>query len=117
MNKRRNLLVVVWAALPMTTAVAAEYPDHPIRFIVPSAAGGAPDINARLVATELTKQMGKQIVVDNRAGAAGSIGVEMIARAAPDGYTIGFGTISALATNPSVLGKLPYDPEKDLQRV
>jgi tripartite-type tricarboxylate transporter receptor subunit TctC len=96
---------------------AAEYPDRPIRFIVPSAAGGGPDIHARLISTELTKQMGQQIVVDNRAGAAGSIGAEMIARAAPDGYTIGYGTISMLAINPSFLAKLPYDPGKDLQMV
>jgi tripartite-type tricarboxylate transporter receptor subunit TctC len=116
-NKRRILLVAAWAVLPITTAVAAEYPDHPIRFIVPSAPGGAPDVNARLIAAELTKQMGKQIVVDNRAGASGILGMEMIARAVPDGYTIGFGTISALAINPSVLAKLPYDPDKDLQRV
>jgi tripartite-type tricarboxylate transporter receptor subunit TctC len=101
------------AALP----AAAQYPTRPIRFIVPSAAGGAPDINARLLATELTRQMGQQIVVDNRPGAAASIGTELIVRAVPDGYTIGYGTPPALAINQSMYARLPHDPEKDLQKV
>ena len=96
---------------------AAQYPERPVRFIVPSAAGGAADINARLLAVELSRQMGQQIVVDNRPGAAGSIGMELIARAVPDGYTIGYGTSAALAINRSLLGRLPYDPEKDLRMV
>jgi tripartite-type tricarboxylate transporter receptor subunit TctC len=96
---------------------ADRYPDRPIRCIVPSAAGGAADINARLLAAELTKLLGQQIVVDNRPGAAGSIGMELIARAVPDGYTIGYGTSAALAINRSLLAKLPYDPEKDFQMV
>jgi tripartite-type tricarboxylate transporter receptor subunit TctC len=100
----------------MTYAIA-EYPDRPIRFIVPSAAGGAADINARLLAAELAKLVGQQIVVDNRPGAAGSIGMELIARAVPDGYTIGYGTSAALAINRSLLAKLPYDPDKDFQMV
>ncbi|MGZ5095136.1 MAG: Bug family tripartite tricarboxylate transporter substrate binding protein [Burkholderiales bacterium] len=100
----------------MTYAIA-EYPDRPIRFIVPSAVGGAADINARLLAAELTKLVGQQIVVDNRPGAAGSIGMELIARAFPDGYTIGYGTSAALAINRTLLAKLPYDPDKDFQMV
>jgi tripartite-type tricarboxylate transporter receptor subunit TctC len=96
---------------------AAEYPARPIRFIVSAAAGGGPDVISRLFATELSKQMGQQIVIDNRPGAAGSIGTEMIVRAAPDGYTIGYGNTPTLAINPSVLAKLPYDPTKDLQKV
>lgn len=101
----------------VTTYAIAEYPDRPIRFIVPSAAGSAADVNARLLAVELAKLMGQQIVVDNRPGAAGSIGMELIARAVPDGYTIGYGTSAALAINRTLLSKLPYDPEKDLQMV
>lgn len=96
---------------------APGYPARPIRFIVPSAAGGAADVNARLLAAELTKLMGQQIVVDNRPGAAGSIGMELIARAVPDGYTIGYGTSAALAINRSLLARLPYDLEKDFQMV
>lgn len=101
----------------MATAAAAEYPVRPIRFIVPYGGGSGPDITARLFATELSKQIGQQIVVDNRPGASGSIGTEMIARAAPDGYTIGFGGISTFAINPGVLARLPYDPDKDLVKV
>lgn len=96
---------------------AAQYPQRPIRFIVPSAAGGAADINARFLAAELGRQMVQQIVVDNRPGAAGSIGMELIVRAVPDGYTIGYGTSAALAINRSVLARLPYDADKDLQMV
>ena len=73
MNNRRKLIIVVFATLPMTCTVAAEYPTKPIRLIVPSAAGGTPDIQARLIASELTKQMGQQVVVDNRGGASGII--------------------------------------------
>ena len=112
-----TLPVFVWAALTMTTAIAAEYPARPIRYIVPYGAGSGPDITVRLFTTELSKQMGQQIVVDNRPGAAGSIGTEMIVRAPPDGYTIGFGGISTFAINPSVLARLPYDPDKDLVKV
>ena len=107
------LLAVAFAA----DAAAAEYPARLIRFIVPYGSGSGPDITARLFATELSKQIGQQIVVDNRPGASGSIGTEMIARAVPDGYTIGFGGISTFAINPSVLARLPYDPDKDLLKV
>src|SRR6185436_4884645 len=79
--------------------------------------GGAADINARLLAAELSNLLRQQIVVDNRPGAAGSIGMELIARAAQDGYTIGYGTSAALAINRTLLARLPYDPEKDLQMV
>jgi tripartite-type tricarboxylate transporter receptor subunit TctC len=96
---------------------AADYPARPIRYIVPFASGTGPDVTARLLTTELSKQMGQQIVIDNRPGASGSIGTEMIVRAAPDGYTIGSGNIATLAISPSVFAKLPYDPAKDLQMV
>jgi tripartite-type tricarboxylate transporter receptor subunit TctC len=110
------LSVVIWAALTMTTATAADYPAKPIRLIVPSAAGGTPDINARLLATELTKQMGRQVVVDNRGGASGIIGYEMIAKAEPDGYTLGFAGFPFI-TNPLMYTKLPYDTAQDFQPV
>jgi tripartite-type tricarboxylate transporter receptor subunit TctC len=100
-------------ALPVA---AAEYPARPIRFIVPSAPGGTPDIISRVVGAELGRQMGQQFVVDNRPGANGAIGMHMIARAAPDGYTIGYAPVSALAVNPGFV-KLPYDSAKDLRMV
>ena len=116
MNNRRKLIVVVFATLPMTCTVAAEYPTKPIRLIVPSAAGGTPDIQARLIASELTKQMGQQVVVDNRGGASGIIGYEVIAKAAPDGYTLGYAAFPFI-TNPLMFTKLPYDTAKDFQPV
>jgi tripartite-type tricarboxylate transporter receptor subunit TctC len=100
----------------MTTTTAAEYPTKPIRLIVPFAAGSSPDIQARLIANELSKQMGQQVVVDNRGGANGIIGNEAIAKAPPDGYTFGYATLSFI-TNPIVFAKLPYDTAKDFQTV
>jgi tripartite-type tricarboxylate transporter receptor subunit TctC len=116
MNNRRKLFLSFWSVLALTSAAAAEYPTKPIRLIVPSAAGGAPDITARLMANELSRQMGQQVVVDNRPGASGLIGFEMIARALPDGYTVGYATFP-IATNPSMYEKLPYDAIRDFQPV
>jgi tripartite-type tricarboxylate transporter receptor subunit TctC len=98
------------------TAAHAQYPGRPIRFIVPSAPGGTPDIISRVIGAELSKQMAQQVVVDNRPGANGTIGMTMIARSLPDGHTIGYAPVSALAINPSVT-KLPYDTNRDLQMV
>lgn len=95
-------------------AALAAYPERPIRYIVPATAGSGPDIIARIVAAELARQMGQQFVVDNRPGASGIIGMHTMARAAPDGYTVGFGTILTLAINRSVLATLPYDVDRDL---
>lgn len=85
------------AALGMALFASAatypqSYPDRPIRMIVPSAPGGLPDTQARLIANEIGKQMGQQVVVENRPGASGVIGFETVARATPDGYTIGYAT-------------------------
>ena len=117
----RNPLCFAIALASMLTAANATgaevYPQRPLRFIVPSAPGGSPDINARLLATELSKQMGQQVVVDNRPGAGGVIGLDLIIRSAPDGYTLGYGTSAALASNLSVQSKPPYDPIRDLQMV
>ena len=110
------LSVAVCAALTVTHSLAADYPDRPIRLIVPSAPGGGPDIYARLIGNEIGKQMGQQVVVDNRPGANGIIGFEVLARAAPDGYTLGFMT-NPFITNPSIYLKLPYDSARDFQPV
>lgn len=113
------LLLLLLAAGSVVTmaAAAAEYPVRPIRYIVPAAPGNAADTAARMLAVELTKQMGQQVIVDNRPGASGSIATDLVARAVPDGYTIGHGNILTLALNRSLLPKLPYDPDKDLQAV
>jgi tripartite-type tricarboxylate transporter receptor subunit TctC len=112
------LCVLAFAApLSFSAPAAAAYPDRPIRLIVPSAAGGGPDIGSRLIAAELSKQLGQNIVVENRAGASGVIGTEAIAHATPDGYTFGQGNFNSLSANRIVMAKLPYNPEKDLQPV
>ncbi len=98
-------------------AAIAAYPDRPIRYIVPSAAGGGADALARILAGELTKQMGQQVVVDNRAGASGAIGMDMLVRANPDGYTIGYGNTPLLAINKSLLATWPYEAGRNLQPV
>ena len=93
---------------------AAEYPIRPIRLIVASAAGGAPDISARTIAGQLSKQIGQQVVIDNRPGASGVIGYDLIAKAPADGYTIGYSS-SIMTTIPSLIGRLPFDPSRDFQ--
>ncbi len=98
-------------------SAAERYPSHPIRAIVPFAPGGATDIMARAISAKLTERFGQQVVVDNRAGGGGNIAAAIAARAAPDGHTLFFGTISTLATNVSTFRKLPYDPLKDFAPV
>jgi tripartite-type tricarboxylate transporter receptor subunit TctC len=97
----------------MTVAHAQSFPSKPIRFIVPSPPGGSPDILARIVSQKLTEQLGQQVVVDNRGGASGIIGVEAAARAAPDGYTLLFVTATTFGSLPVLKKSLPYDVEKD----
>ena len=103
------------ALLPATVSAQA-YPSRPLRFIVPSAPGGSPDINSRELAAELTKQMGQQVVVENRPGASGILGYEMLARASADGYTFAY-ISNFVATNPSLYARLPYDFFRDFQPV
>ena len=90
---------------------AADYPDEPVTIIVPFAAGGNTDAFARLVGQELDTALGQQFVVENKAGAGGNIGVGQLARAEPDGYTLGMGTVSTHAINPTLYKKLPFDPD------
>ena len=108
--------VMAFCAATCGAATTGDYPNRPIRFLVPSAPGGTPDIIARVIGAELTRQMGQQVVIDDRPGANGAIGLHILARSAPDGYTIGYGPVSAVAVNPS-MAKLQYDPNKDLQMV
>jgi tripartite-type tricarboxylate transporter receptor subunit TctC len=98
-------------------AQTAAYPNKPIRMIVPFTPGGTTDILARSIGQELTKSWGQSVVIDNVAGAGGSIGAERTAKAAPDGYTLMMGHIGTLAVNPSLYPKLPYDPVKDFAPV
>jgi tripartite-type tricarboxylate transporter receptor subunit TctC len=99
------------------SAAAATYPERPIRLIVSSAAGGSPDVVTRILAAELVKQMGQQIIIDNRPGGAQTIGTELVVRANPDGYTVGYANVVTLAINKALLPKQPYDPDRDLALV
>jgi len=103
-------------ALPSGEAGAA-YPDKPIRFIIPSAAGGSPDVIMRLLMNQMSSQMGVPIVVENKPGGSYFIGTTEIVRAAPDGYTLGYGNIVSLAINQALFSKVPYDVDRDLTLV
>lgn len=96
-------------ALPGLSRAQA-YPAKPIRLVVPSAAGGAPDVICRILANELATAMGQPFVIDNKPGAGGSIGMNDLVRAAPDGYTLGYANVVTLAINKSLYSKLSYDP-------
>jgi tripartite-type tricarboxylate transporter receptor subunit TctC len=100
-----------------TSAHAQPWPSKPIKYIVPFAPGGTTDILARMVAPKLAEALGQPVVVENKPGQAGSIGAAELARAAPDGYTIGGGTISSHAINVSLYSKLPYDPLRDFSPI
>ena len=113
MKKMAAGLLLVCAA----AGAAAQYPDRPIRFIVPQAPGSATDTVARILSPELTKALGQAVVVENRPGGALTIGIDAVAKAAPDGYTLGMGPIGALAITRHMVAKLPYDIERDLQPV
>jgi tripartite-type tricarboxylate transporter receptor subunit TctC len=113
------LLTVLWAGSPAAHAASAEadkYPIKPIRLIGPFVPGGGTDITARAVAAKLTERWGQQVIVDNRPGAAGTIGVEITATAAPDGYTLCLISASH-SVNSAINPKLPYDLTKDLQAI
>jgi tripartite-type tricarboxylate transporter receptor subunit TctC len=110
-------LVAFVLACTAATNAAAEYPDHPIRFIVPQAAGSATDTMARLIGAELGQELGQQIIVEDRPGGALTIGLDLVAKSAPDGYTIGMGPIGALAITRHMVAKLPYDIERDFQPI
>jgi tripartite-type tricarboxylate transporter receptor subunit TctC len=99
------------------TSAAADYPDRPIRLVVPQAAGSATDNIARLVAPEMAKILGQAVIVDNRPGGALTVGIDAVAKAAPDGYTIGIATASTQAVAVSLGTNLPYDPVKDFAPV
>lgn len=113
----RKFCLIAFAFVVSAGAASAEYPDHPIRLIVPQAAGSATDNAARLVGAVLGQELGQQIIVENRPGGALTIGLDLVAKSAPDGYTLGMGPIGALAITRHMVSKLPYDIERDFQPV
>jgi tripartite-type tricarboxylate transporter receptor subunit TctC len=120
MSERARSQTAAWIAagatsllMLCTAAAAGDYPNYPIRLLVPGAAGGGMDVVARLVANTMSESLKKPVVVENKPGAAGNIAVNQLAKSPPDGYTIALGQTSQLAINPSLYGNLPYDPFKD----
>src|SRR2546422_1030201 len=115
-----NLILARLFFLPLafsSTAAAAQYPSRPIHLIVPIPPGGAPDIAARVLGQKLAEQMGEPVVVENRAGSNGNIATELVARAAPDGFTLGLVADSQIAINPHLYSKMSFDTLRDLTPV
>ena len=106
-------LVTCALCLGISGAMAQKYPTRPVRFVVPFAPGGSTDTLARTIGTRLADALGQQVVVDNRSGGNGNIGMEIVARSPADGHTIVLGYIAILAIAPSLYDKMPYDPVKD----
>lgn len=118
LNRRRVLQAALSAALPaIATAAPQGWPSRPIRIVVGFGAGSAPDIMVRLFAQELARRLGQATVVENRPGATGNIAADAVAKSAPDGYTLFYGTNTTHAINPSLYRKLPYDHIKDFQPI
>jgi len=117
--KRRALLCAAASALALGAAGAhaQTYPTKPIKMVVPFAAGGGTDVLARVIGEKLAAGLGQPVVIDNKPGAAGIIGTDAVAKAAPDGYTIVMSLSNALLTNQFLYEKLPYHPERDLTLV
>ena len=115
---RAALCSALAAFASFATAQAGDYPNRPIKFVVPVPPGGAADVMSRMVAEHLQGKWGQNVVVENRPGAGSSLGMDAVAKAAPDGYTIGMGNIAANAINPAVRpGAFPYQPVKDFAAV
>lgn len=118
----RSSFCAALAALGLITASAPSlaqpaYPTKPIRLVVPFPAGGSVDVTSRALAQKLSEQLGQQVVVDNRPGAGGNIGMDAVAKSTPDGYTLGMGALSTHAVNPSLYAKMPFDAAKDFAPV
>lgn len=114
---RAGLIILCAAIFLAPPCSAQDFPNRPIRIVVPYTAGGGTDVQARIVAEHMATLLGQPIVVENRSGASGIIGSEAVARSAPDGYTIVFGTSASHAVNAVVMKRLPYDPIKDFAPV
>lgn len=113
MRTRRLVLALALVVGAVGPAVADDYPNHPIRLIVPFAAGGAADAVARIVGKRVGETLGQPVVIEDRGGGGGTIATELVKNADPDGYTLLLGQSGPMSINPSIYAKLSYDPEKD----
>src|SRR3954454_20634363 len=112
----RALCAFSFAAISITASAqspAADFPKQPIRMVVTFPPGGSADAVVRMLVPRLNDKLGQSVIVDNRPGAGGNIGLTLVARAAPDGYTVGVGAAGALSANSSLYAQMPYDPLKD----
>jgi tripartite-type tricarboxylate transporter receptor subunit TctC len=112
-----SALTVLAGWMPTRAGAQSEYPSRPVTLVVPFPAGGSTDLVARLIASEMTEHLGRQIVVENRGGAGGNIGAAAVAKAEPDGHTILMATVATHALNPALYKKMPYDAVKDFAPV
>jgi tripartite-type tricarboxylate transporter receptor subunit TctC len=113
----RSCAVLCLLAATAPAMAQTAYPERPVRLIVPFAAGSATDSSARIFGVQMASQIGQQIIIENRAGAGGAIGMQALAKAAPDGYTIAYAGAGPLAINRSITPNLPYDVEKEVQPI
>jgi tripartite-type tricarboxylate transporter receptor subunit TctC len=104
----------VFGLTPALAQNAASWPDHPIRLVIPYPAGGSTDVLFRILAERLKDKLGQSVVVENKPGASGNIGIDQVAKGAPDGYTIGGATVGHFSINQFLITKMPFDAEKDL---
>lgn len=111
------VITSAFLVLPATTHAQQPFPTKPVRVIVPNPPGGATDVLARVLSEELTARLGKPVVVENRAGASGTIGSNLVAKAPPDGHLLVMGHAASHATSPSMYRNLPYDPVRDFAPV
>lgn len=118
---RRQILATIAAVGTLTTMATvhaeAAFPQKPITFVVPYLAGGTTDLVARVVGEHMTRTLGQPVVIENKPGAGGNIGMDAVAKSKPDGYTIGFGAISTNALNPHIYKSMAFDPRKDFTAV
>ena len=116
-NAFRRLLALALLALPLALHAQGGYPTKPVKLVVPFPPGGNVDLSARIIAPELARELGQPVIVENRAGAGGTLGLDAVAKSAPDGYTIGIASPVNHLAAPSLYPKLPYDSIKDFTPV
>ena len=116
-NAFRRLLALALLALPLALHAQGGYPTKPVKLVVPFPPGGNVDLSARIIAPELARELGQPVIVENRAGAGGTLGLDAVAKSAPDGTTLGIASPVNHLAAPSLYPKLPYDPIKDFTPV